>query len=192
MGAVVLGRAVTVAKVAKTTPDPMRWLFLLGVAVALPLTAWTSDKVYKSVGPDGRIVYSQTPPEQSQGRVEKQLEFRHLPATALLDYVLKFRAEMERNMASKTQGDAAPPAAGLRLFMAKWCGYCRQAQAWLGANGVAYQALDIDTPEGMTAFVRTGNKVAVPLLVGPGVKLQGFKASAYAAALQKPEPKTTP
>lgn len=167
----------------------MRWLCLTVIGVALPLAALASDKVYKSVGPDGKTVYSQTLPAQNQGRVEKQLEFRHLPATALPDYVLKFRAEMERSMASKAEADAAAPAAGLRLFMAKWCGYCRQAQAWLGTHGVAYQALDIDTPEGMTAFVRTGNKVAVPLLMGPGVKLQGFSAQAYAGALLKAAPK---
>lgn len=177
-------RAVVASHPPPAVTDTVRWALALALGLALPLAATAVDKVYKTIGPDGQVIYSQTPPAQVPGQVEKQMEFRNLPATALPDYVLKFRAEMERNMAQKASQAAAPPGNGLQFFTAKWCGYCKQAQAWLNANGVAYQALDIDTPQGMTAFVRTGHKVAVPLLVGPNVKLQGFSAQAYAAALQ--------
>jgi len=154
----------------------------LAALLTLPWAAGANDKVYKSVGPDGKVVYSQTPP--AQGRVEKQLSFDHLPATALPDYVLKFRAEMERNIALKQQPHAPAHANQLRLFTARWCGYCRQAQAWLAGRGIAHVTLDIDTPQGMTEFVRSGaGKGGVPLLVGPQVRVQGYSAAAYQAAL---------
>lgn len=80
-----------------------------------------------------------------------------------------------------------PPRAGhLRLFSARWCGYCRQAQAWLAQHGVPYQNLDIDTPEGMAEFARSGKKGGIPLLLGPNVEVRGFSAGAYRAALAKP------
>lgn len=162
----------------------------LAVLLALPCAAGASDKVYKSTGPDGKVVYSQTPP--AEGRVDKQLSFDHLPATALPDYVLKFRAEMERNIALKQKSTAPANTSQLRLFTAKWCGYCRQAQAWLAGRGIAYTALDIDTPQGMTEFVRSsGGKGGVPLLVGPQVRVQGYTAAAYQAALAPKEPAKT-
>lgn len=184
------GRAVVASHPHPAVTDTLHWRAApvlasgLAIGLALPLAAVAADKVYKTIGPNGQVIYSQTPPARVQGQVEKQMEFRNLPATALPDYVLKFRAEMERSMAQKVAQADAPSGNELRFFTAKWCGYCKQAQAWLNANGVAYQALDIDTPQGMTAFVRTGHKVVVPLLVGPNVKLQGFSAQAYAAALK--------
>ncbi len=168
----------------------MRWGCLaacLSAALALPVTAVGNDKVYRSVGPDGKVVYSQTPPDE--GRVDKQFSFERLPTTDLPDYVLKFRAEMQRNIALKQQPAAPVAADQLKLFNAKWCGYCRQAQAWLAAQGVAYVSLDIDTPQGMTEYLRvSGGKGGVPLLMGPGVQLRGFSAAAYQAALAKRPP----
>ncbi len=164
----------------------------LAVLLVLSGAAGASDKVYKSTGPDGQVVYSQTPP--AEGRVDKQLSFEHLPATALPDYVLKFRAEMERNIALKQQPDAPVNSNQLRLFTARWCGYCRQAQAWLAGRGIAHVTLDIGTPQGMTEFVRSGaGKGGVPLLVGPQVRVQGYSAAAYQAALASKAPaKTVP
>ena len=100
--------------------------------------------------------------------------------------VLAFQAEMERNNAQRGTGTRASARAPghLRLFSAQWCGYCRQAQAWLAQHQVPYQNLDIDTPEGKAEFARTGKKGGIPLLLGPNVELRGFSAGAYRAALR--------
>ena len=164
-------------------PASAPWLWLLALGLA---SAHAGDAVYKTIGPDGKVIYSQTPP--TQGKLDKKMNFEHLPATPLPAHVLQFRAEMERSLAQRQAQANAPVPAGLRLFSAKWCGYCRQAQSWLAAQQVPYQTLDIDTPEGMSEFVRTGNKGGVPFLLGPGVSLRGFSAPAYAAALGKPAP----
>lgn len=154
--------------------------------VVLSPAVHASDKVYKSVGPDGKVVYSQTPP--AEGRLDKQMQFEQLPTTPLPDYVLKFRADMERNIALK-QLPAADAPQKLTLFNARWCGYCRQAQGWLAAQGITYVSMDIDTPDGMAAFVRArAGKGGVPLLLGPGVRVQGYSAQAYQAALAKRQP----
>ena len=108
-----------------------------------------------------------------------------IPADGKLDEktsteILAFQAaQAERANASRT--------GHLRLFSAQWCGYCRQAQAWLAANQVPYQNLDIDTREGMAEFVRSGKKGGIPLLLGPNVEVRGFSAGAYRAALRKPD-----
>lgn len=164
---------------------PSKCTLAAGVAVLATLVTFASasDRVYKSIGPDGQVVYSQTPP--SEGRVEKQLSYEHLPATPLPAYVLKFRAEMERSIQRK-QMPASTPDGSLQLYSARWCGYCRMAQAWLASQKIAYTNLDIDTPQGMSAYVQaSGSKVSVPLLTGPGVRVQGFSEQAYRAALAR-------
>ena len=120
---------------------------------------------------------------RAEGQPDKTIALQQLPATPLTTDALKFYAEMERDLARQlTQIDARPGY--LRLFSARWCGYCRQAQAWLALHRVAYQNLDIDTREGMSEFVRTGKKGGIPLLIGPNVEVRGFSEAAYQRAFR--------
>lgn len=151
---------------------------VLLLCLAAACVAHAGDAVYKSVASDGKVTYSQTPPQSGAAR---KMSFDNLPASPLPEHVLRFRQEMEKNIAQKQQA-ATAPSQGLRLFSAKWCVYCRHAKAWLGSKGVPYVEVDIDTPQGMTEFAATGVAKSVPLLVGPGVRVQGFSEDAYASA----------
>jgi glutaredoxin len=140
----------------------MSWIWALLLVLA--------SAAYGSNAPAGGVLDGKT----TFDAVEQPL------ATPLLADVLAFRAaEIERNN--------APRIGHLRLFSARWCGYCRQAQAWLAAHNVPYENLDIDTREGMSEFARTGKKGGIPLLLGPDVEVRGFSASSYRAALSKPK-----
>lgn len=158
-------------------------LFVLSLALCCAAAA---QQVYKVVGPDGKVTYSQTPPPPGS-KLEKTLEFQELPSTPMPDYVLKFRQELEKSIDAKQKAQAEAPQA-LRLFTAKWCGYCRQAKGWLSQRGMAFQEVDIETPGGMAEFARTGGRRSVPLLIGPGLRLQGFSADGYAQALAHRRP----
>jgi glutaredoxin len=145
----------------------------LAASVAVP-----AQTVYKSVGPDGRIVYSDQPP--TTGKLQKTMKFElassALPASAA-SYMEQFR---------KTHPAGATVAAagkGVTLYSAVWCGYCKQAKAWLGGHGVAYTNVDIDAPGGTAALAQaSGGGGGVPVLVVDGHTLNGFSAGAYDAA----------
>ena len=156
------------------------WGLVLGVVLAGPALA--ADGVYKTVGPDGKVTYSQTPPVE--GKAQKKLEFSHAPASPLPPEVLKFQREIQQSIAQKEKDALPPPGVGLRLFTAKWCGYCTQAKGYLKQRAVAFQEIDIDTAAGMVEFSRLG-KGGVPLLTGQNLQLRGFSADAYAAALAR-------
>jgi glutaredoxin len=133
-----------------------------------------AQKLYKSVLPDGRIVYSDSPP--SEGRIDKTLNFENLPSSALPASASSYVAQLRRLRA------ATPPAVAsdsVVLYAAVWCGYCRQAKAWLAAKGVSYREYDIDTRDGMTALVDAGGGKGIPLLVAGGQRISGFSAPAY-------------
>ena len=151
--------------------------FVLGF---LAIAAASAQTVYKSVGPDGKVVYSDRAP--TTGRLEKTMKFElassALPASAA-SYMEQFR---------KTHPPGAEPAAagkGVTLYSAVWCGYCKQAKAWLGGHGVAYTNVDIDAPGGTAALAQaSGGSTGVPVLVVDGKTMTGFSAGAYDAAFK--------
>lgn len=137
-----------------------------------------ADTVYKSVGPDGRITYSQDPP--SAGKVEKTLSFTNLPSTPLPESVLRYREQLEKSTGKRLDESAKPRLSGqATLFMAQWCGYCKQAKRYLSEKAIPYQEYDIDTPVGMRAFVELGAGKGVPVMLWNGRKVQGFTRAAY-------------
>ena len=154
--------------------------FATKVAI-LCIAAWSAaaaQTLYKSVGPDGKIVYSDKPP--ASGKVEKTLDVQTLPNTAIPPETVK---ELER---LKREGKGhAVPSAGLVLFSAGWCGYCRQAKAHLAQRGVSYREYDIDTPDGKAAFAQAGGGGGVPLLIKNGEKVRGYSREGYEALLAK-------
>ena len=160
----------------KASTRSKAWL-LAGGLLAVAASAQT---VYKSVGPDGKIVYSDHPP--TTGRLEKTMKFElassALPASAA-SYMEQFR---------KTHPGGAVQVAtgkGVTLYSAVWCGYCKQAKAWLAGHGVSYDNVDIDTPGGMAALAQaSGGGTGVPVLVVDGHTLNGFSAGAYDAAFK--------
>ncbi len=147
-------------------------IFLLLCAIAVT-TSSVAQSLYKSIGPDGKVVYSDHPPVGA--RIEKTMQFTNLPSTSLPASASSYAEQLRRTQASPVTAASA----GVVLYSAKWCGYCKQAKAYLASKNIAYQDFDIDTREGMTAYVQAGGGKSIPLLVASGQHVQGFSPSAY-------------
>jgi glutaredoxin len=154
-------------------------LFLLLTILSASAQA---DTVYKSIGPDGKIIYSDQPPA-GDGKLEKTMDIRNLPATPMPASVERFREEMLKGMKSKQAEAGKPGKSGVPvLFMAQWCRFCKQAEAYMTERHIAYAAQDIDTPPGMRAMVEAGLSGGIPILLlnaQTGQKLRGYTKAAY-------------
>ena len=148
---------------------------LIILALVIPALAQGAT-LYKSVTPDGRIAYTDQPPES--GKVEKTFNFANLPASPVPESVTQYRADLEKSMQRRLTGTAdAKPV----LYMAQWCGYCRQAEAYLAEKKISYQRHDIDTPDGKRAFAEAGAGKGIPVIQVGGQKVRGFSRPAYDA-----------
>ena len=156
----------------------MRSLLILALFF-LP-TLSHAGTMYKSVGADGKILYSDQPP--AGGKVEKTLNYVNLPATPLPESVIRYRNELEKSMQGRlSEARKSPDTKQVSLLTAQWCGYCRQAKAYLAEKKIAYKEYDIDTQEGMRAMVEFGGGSGVPVLLWHGQKIKGYSAAAYDA-----------
>jgi len=143
--------------------------------IALGVTATAgAQTVYKSVGPDGKVVYSDSPPVD--GKNARKLKFDKLPASPL---PAPARASVDQ--LKRSSSTAVPVTTAVVLYSASWCGYCKAAKAYLGARGIAYREIDVDTESGQAAYAQAGGGNGIPLLVAGGQRVQGFSQAAYDA-----------
>ena len=155
------------------TPVRLAVVLLWSALSSAPPMAQT---MYKSVGPDGRIVYSDRPPVE--GRLEKTINFEHLPSSPLPGATSSYLEQLRKTV---TAPSANTVSKGVVLYSASWCGFCKKAKAYLAGNGISYQEFDVDTKDGMAAFAQAGGGKGVPLLVADGQRIQGFTPAAYDA-----------
>lgn len=157
----------------------MKHFFRLVIAMLVISSAHAApgaQTLYKSVGPDGKIDYSDRPP--TDGHIEKTMQFENLPSSAVPGLSSSYVEQLRRLKASQA---ASAPSRGVVLYAASWCGYCRSARAYLAKRGIAYQEIDIDTTRGKSEFAQTGGGGGVPLLIAADQRVQGFSAPAYDA-----------
>lgn len=151
-------------------------LALLLLCSAATMTGPFAATLYKSVGPDGTTHYSDRPP--ADGRIEKTLQFENLPSSALPAATSTYVEQLRK-------ANLSPPAsatnASVVLYAASWCGYCKQAKAYLAGKGIKYREFDVDTQMGMAAFAQTGSGKGIPLLLVDNQRVQGFSRAAYDA-----------
>lgn len=136
----------------------------LGLTMFVLVTFWaapaTGQTLYKSVTPDGQIVYSDRPPQQA--KVVKELSVDIAPAAA---------GEPEHIM----------------LYTESGCRYCAEAKRYLNSRAIVYREVNVATPSGRRAFnAARGGYGGVPLLVAGEKRLRGFSKSAYDAFFTQP------
>lgn len=137
-------------------------------------TAFGAQTIYRSVGPDGKIVYGDRPP--TEGRLDRKMKFADLPASPLPAPARSSVEQMKRSTPAATLATSA-----VVLYSASWCGYCKAAKAYLGSRRIAYQEVDVDTAAGQASYAQAGGGNGVPLLVAGGERIQGFSPQAYDA-----------
>jgi glutaredoxin len=149
---------------------------LLPAVLMVSLFSRTAQaQVYKITGPDGKVSYTDKAPDKNQK--SRQLNLAALPTTPIPAELSRLQDEMLKSANKRTE-ENRNPSVNL-FFTAAWCGYCKQAKAYMAAKRISMPEYDIDTPTGRQAFLKAGGGGGVPLLLWKGQRVQGFSPAAY-------------
>ncbi len=124
-------------------------------------------QLYKIVGPDGKITYSDTPPISSTAKVERKSIGNGNTGNANLPFELN---EAVRNNP-------------VIIYTSRQCAPCDDARALLRQRGVPYSEKTVNTNEDQVKLRQVGGDLQIPLLIVGRSKLRGFEAGAWQAAL---------
>lgn len=153
---------------------------ITALALLMTLTVTADATVYKTVGSDGKVIYSDQPPADS--KTAAKLDITEQPSSPLPASVLKYQEQLAKS-ADKRLREPAPvranPSATPTSFSAAWCGYCRKAKSYMSIHKIAFQEIDIDTESGARAFFEAGGGSGVPMLIVDGRVTRGFSESSY-------------
>jgi glutaredoxin len=143
----------------------------IGLILGLTWGSASAERLYRSVGPDGRVMYSDQPPSDS--REVRTLDITNLPSTPVPG--LKNSAVRPPQTAASSGSDK------VTLFAVNWCGYCKKAKAYLAEKRIPYREINTDTAEGKSAYRQAGGEGGVPLLLAGDKRLKGFSRTGYDA-----------
>ncbi len=74
----------------------------------------------------------------------------------------------------------------VRLFIKPYCGWCRQAMAWLDRKGVVYETLDVvSDATAYSEMIRLSNQTLAPVIEVDGEVLADFGTDELAAWWQE-------
>jgi len=136
------------------------------IAVLL-LCAWgagvQAQQVFRIVGPDGRVTFSDRPEAPAQARVAPVNARTGAPATANLPYEL--RQVVDRYPAT--------------LYSTADCEPCASARALLNARGVPFAEKTITTAEDGAALQRLSGDTSLPFATLGAQQLKGFSSAEW-------------
>ena len=120
-------------------------------------------QMYKWVGPDGKVTYSDTPPPPSA----KQVEQKSVPGGGAGSANLPFELA------------EAAKAHPVTLYTTKDCPGCDQGRALLTARGIPFAEKTVSTSDDLARLRQAGGSGQLPFLRIGSNKLEGFQSGGW-------------
>jgi glutaredoxin len=134
----------------------------------VPLQAQT---VYRTVGPDGRVTFSDKPPQEGSGKVPVASAAPAAPASGstliTLPYVLR----------------RAVSQYPVTLYASAACTPCDAGRTLLKARGIPFAEKSISSNEDIDALKRISGDISLPVLTVGGQKIKGLSETQWTQAL---------
>ena len=147
--------------------------FSLVALLLLPSTLLA--EMYKYVDENGKVVYTDTPPP---GKKSKKLDLKINTFSAPPE--VSSLGNPPRQTAGATAG-----AAKVRMFTTTWCGYCKQARAYLRARGIAFEDIDVEASAAGNAEYRALGGRGVPVILVGNQRMDGYSEGSLAGLLKQ-------
>ena len=126
-----------------------------------------AQPVYRVVGPDGKVTFSDKPPADTKPAATVGGTNRPTDNKPALPYELQ-------QLAAKYP---------VTLYSTNGCGPCDSGRALLTKRGIPYTEKTVNTNEDLTAFARINKENAMPFLMIGGQAVKGYSDSEWSSYL---------
>lgn len=120
-------------------------------------------EIYKIIGPDGKVSYSDKEPQSEKAEKLKIQTYSGTPSVSSLNTAFK----------------------RVTLFSAQWCGACRKAKAYMASHKIAFDEWDIDTSSYAQAKMKEFGAKSIPVILVGDQKMIGFTPEKFEAMRNK-------
>ena len=148
----------------------MKWLVFL---ICFSVASSFAGTIYRVVDANGKVSYTDQAP--TQGKITNTLHYNDLPSSPVPNLQSRSSGKPDDNRKPAAQREMSQTV----LFSAQWCGYCRQAKAYLSEKNIQYRDYDIDTAEGARLFMEVGGGKGIPFLTQGAKSQRGFSRQGY-------------
>lgn len=139
---------------------PQHMALLAAAALALLPALAPAQAIYRIVGPDGRVTFSDKPPASNEKATTLGPGGRSPLATGAAELPFELRAAMNRYPVT--------------LYTSENCEPCNAARNLLNRRGVPHTERTITTTQDIDALRRMGMEATVPLATIGGQRLRGY------------------
>ena len=158
------------------------------VCLILLLTTHAEAQIYQYTDKNGNVVFTDAPPAESnakEARMKEEGVYFSAPR----------REQAARGSGISTSPGSMPDkkqttdygSVTVEMYMTSWCGYCKQAGAYvrsLGANLVQYD-IEVQPVRKAEMKQKSGGTTSVPLIDIRGTIIHGYNPGAIKAAMDK-------
>lgn len=144
--------------------NPVRFWF--AILVAVMLNSAGAD-VYRSVGDDGTIYYTSTPPEKkkTQGSGSKNKSYSSPDLSPYKSFSSSF--------------DKPVNTSNVVMYSASWCGYCRQARNYFRKQKIQFREYDVEKSVKGKKDYRKLRGRGVPIILVGSRRMDGFSVNGF-------------
>lgn len=142
---------------------PSRWA--AGAALALLASVAWAQPIYRIVGPDGKVTFSDRPPSGQEKATLLGRGGRVVDSAGADELPFELRQLMSRYPVTLYSGDNCEP--------------CNAGRSLLQARGVPFSERTIKTPDDAEALRRLSGAANVPVLTIGGQRLMGYSSSEW-------------
>lgn len=148
----------------KTTANH-RWAAIAGLAVLTLAPALTqAQAIYRIVGPDGRVTFSDRPPA-SDGKTTSLGPGGRAPEAGSAELPFEMRQLMSRYPVTLYTGEGCEP--------------CTAGRSLLASRGVPYTERTVNTPLDGDALRKLTGEQSLPVLTVGGQQIKGFSSTEW-------------
>jgi glutaredoxin len=144
-----------------------RLVGLLCFVVALGSSVVVFADIYRYVGEDGTVYYTDKPADkQTANRVTLQINSFTAPKVE----PFRFDPALVTPRSS---------AAAVTLYSTTWCGYCKQARRYFERNSIAFEEYDVETSARGKADYKAMKGRGVPIILVGEQRMNGFSPDSF-------------